>query len=416
MKLALQKRQERAEIVKKAQLFNDAIVRENRAYTTDEQVQFDAMMDHADKIRGEVDELEKLDAQQEARAHKLAGLERELRTPIHEIGHRAQASGNPPDARAAARLAEFRGVLRGERPETKVEFRAHQVDNPAAGGYLVKPEQWHGELIKAVDNLTFMRQICRTFTLADATAMSAPSRDTRMNDADWTQELTSATNDTALTLGKRLIKPHPLSKLVKISNPLLRLSQLPAEQLLRDELSYTFGITMEQAFLTGTGAGRPLGIFIASSDGVPTSRDVSTDNTTTAVTADGLFNAFYSLKVQYQARAVTVGHRDLAKMVRKLKYGSGEYIWAPGLNSNQPDSLFNRPFFQSEYAPSTFTSGLYVACIFDPAAYWIVDSMNLDVQVLRELYAATNETGFIGRAECDGQPVISEAFARVKLG
>ena len=37
------------------------------------------------------------------------------------------------------------------------------------------------------------------------------------------------------------------------------------------------------------------------------------------------------------------------------------------------------------------------------------------VQRLVELYAETNQTGFIGRVETDGMPVLAEAFARVKL-
>jgi len=37
------------------------------------------------------------------------------------------------------------------------------------------------------------------------------------------------------------------------------------------------------------------------------------------------------------------------------------------------------------------------------------------VQRLNELYAATNQVGFIGRLESDGMPVLEEAFARVTL-
>ena len=32
-----------------------------------------------------------------------------------------------------------------------------------------------------------------------------------------------------------------------------------------------------------------------------------------------------------------------------------------------------------------------------------------------ELYAESNQVGFIGRLECDGAPTLAEAFARVKL-
>jgi hypothetical protein len=36
-------------------------------------------------------------------------------------------------------------------------------------------------------------------------------------------------------------------------------------------------------------------------------------------------------------------------------------------------------------------------------------------QRLVELFAATNQVGFIGRRELDGMPVLSEAFVRVTL-
>ena len=37
------------------------------------------------------------------------------------------------------------------------------------------------------------------------------------------------------------------------------------------------------------------------------------------------------------------------------------------------------------------------------------------IQRLVELYAGTNEVGFIGRRWVDGSPVLEEAFSRLKL-
>ena len=73
------------------------------------------------------------------------------------------------------------------------------------------------------------------------------------------------------------------------------------------------------------------------------------------------------------------------------------------------------PIFMSEYAPNTFTTGLYVGILGDFSNYWIADALNMQIQKLVELYAATNQDGFISRMESDGMPVVSEAFVRVKL-
>ena len=69
----------------------------------------------------------------------------------------------------------------------------------------------------------------------------------------------------------------------------------------------------------------------------------------------------------------------------------------------------------SEFAPNTLTTGLYVGLLGDFSNYWIADAMDMQVQVLKELYAETNQTGYIGRLETDGMPVLAEAFARVTL-
>jgi HK97 family phage major capsid protein len=73
-------------------------------------------------------------------------------------------------------------------------------------------------------------------------------------------------------------------------------------------------------------------------------------------------------------------------------------------------------FFLSEYVPNTFTTGKYVGIIGDFSFHWIADSMEFSIQVLMELYAESNQIGYIGRMECDAQPVLPEAFVRVKLG
>lgn len=78
-------------------------------------------------------------------------------------------------------------------------------------------------------------------------------------------------------------------------------------------------------------------------------------------------------------------------------------------------SILDMPFLVSEFAPNTFTTGLFVGILGDFSRCWIADSLSMQVQRLTELYAATNQTGFIGRLETDGMPVLEEVFARVTL-
>jgi HK97 family phage major capsid protein len=219
-----------------------------------------------------------------------------------------------------------------------------------------------------------------------------------------------------MAIGSRDLSPKILAKLIKVSMKLLMHSPR-VEQIVSDRLAYKFAVTEENKFLNGTGSGQPLGLFYASASGINTDRDVSTDNTATAVTVDGLKNAFYAVPAQYRKRPSFgfIGHRDLFKMVSKLKDGEGQYLWQPSNQVGQPDRLLSAQVFESEYAPNTFTASLYVGLFGDLSFYGICDSMDMSIQRLNELYARNNQIGFIGRKYTDGMPTLSTAFARVKL-
>ncbi len=311
----------------------------------------------------------------------------------------------------------FRSLMRyGHRGLGPSEWQALQADISVSGGYLMVPQQVVAVLLQGVDDEVFIRKYATKFNVPNADSLGVPYLSADPADADWTSEILTGSEDSTMAFGKRALRPHPLAKAFKISNKLIR--TVPnVEALVMGRLAYKFGISMEKTFMTGTGANQPLGLFIASNDGIPTSRDVSTGNTATAITADGLINAKYSLKGQYHRRASTrwIFHRDAVKMIRKLKDGNGQYLWMSGLVGDRPDTILEVPYDMSEYAPNTFETTLYVGLIGDFSFYWIADALDFTVQVVDQLYAATNQTGYFGRLESDGMPVLSEAFARVKL-
>jgi len=377
-----------------------------------------------DRLNGEYDDLgekiEQVKAQQRQAAEldaRLAEIEQQQAQrdegPRPTVENRAATQGQPdtPDYRMA-----FTGYLqRGYSGLTSAEQRALQVDVDEQAGYLVAPEQFVSELIQAVDNMVAVRGLATVYPLASAESLGAPALATDIADTAWTGEITSAGEDSSLAFGKRELTPHPMSKLIKVSRPLLRKARLNVEQIVRDRMAYKVAVVQENAFLNGTGANQPLGVFTASNDGIGTAQDVSTGNTTTAIKGDGLIECVYKLKPQYLSNARWMFHRDALKQIRKIKDGNGQYLWQAGIAGNRPDTILDIPYIGSEYVPNTFTTGLYVGILGDFSNYWIAESLSMQVQRLEELYAATNQVGFIVRAETDGMPVLAEAFARVKL-
>lgn len=411
----------RAKLVADARKLLDTAKGENRAMNAEERSQWDKMMADVDSLKDRID-----------REERLASLE----------GEPAPASRSEPvTPRPGESRAELRRRERRSSPAYRAAFaaylvggassiargahaRALQADSDIYGGAMVPPMQFVSSLIKFLDNAIVLRGLATKHTVGQSASLGAPSLDTDMDDGDWTVELGTGSEDSALAVGKRELTPHPVAKRIKVSQKLLRLAANSgsfsgdnsanvsgAEALVMDRLAYKLAVPQETAFFTGSGSGQPLGLFTASNRGISTSRDV-TCGSTTDFTADGLMSVKYNQKSQYHASSVWFMHRDGYQRIRKLKDGNGQYLWGPGLNSGEPDMLLDRPVYLSEYAPNTFTTGQYVCIYGDPRFYWIADAMGMTVQRLNELYAETNQVGFIGRQEVDGMPVLEEAFSR----
>lgn len=290
------------------------------------------------------------------------------------------------------------------------ELRALEAGADTKGGFIVPSQEESSRLIKNVDDLVFMRRLASVETVTKAESLGIPTL-TDPDDFDWTTELATGSEDGTMAFGKRELRPHPLAKRIKVSRKLLKTSSRDPVDLVFNRFGYKRALTEEKAFLTGNGTQQPLGVFTASSDGISTSRDVSTDNTTTAMTPDGLLEAKYTLKSAYWSGAEWIFHRDGVKQVAKLKDGEGRYMFDVPTNT-----LLGFNVNVSENAPNTFTTGLYVGMLGNfGMGYQIVDAQDLEIQRLDELYAETNQVGFIMRSDTDGAPVLEEAFVRVTL-
>ncbi len=407
-------RVERGIVVVQMRELSDKAAAEKRKFTAEEETQWTAMNTDCDRLKTDIE-----------RAERQHALELETRQPdapptrMPDPQPQKATAETPPEGRASeAYLAAFRDYLvNGKRNMDPIHLRALQSDSNTLGGYVATPQVFIASLIQALDAELPIRALATKYQIASAVSIGAPSLDTDFSDVTWTNEIATGGEDTSMAFGKRELFPHPVARKLKVSNKLLRVTAIPVDQLIRERMTNSVGKVHENAFLNGTGANQPLGLFVASDNGVPSSRDVTSGNTSTAIGADNLFEMVYTLKPGYLGRASTrwVFHRVALKNIRKLKDGNGQYLWQPGLIAGQPDMILGVQVVASEYAPSAFTTGTYVGLLGDLSRYWIVDAMDASIRVLNELYAETDQVGYIIRAETDGMPVQAEAFVRSKL-
>lgn len=414
-----EKRHKAMNAVTQARAIHKKAEDEKRDMLPEEVKQFDEYMSEYDRLDAEIRKYEKDCEDKGRRNDKLKDAERNMSATQQAVAGRQNLDSGEerthPRDTEEYRTAFKKFIKSGSVALTAAEHRALQADSDTLAGYVVTPQQFVVKLIQSVDDAVFIRKLATTFKLNKSESIGVPSLDTDVSDADWTSELATGSEDSSVAFGKRELRPYPVAKRIKISNKLINSGAFDVEAFIRSRLAYKFGVTQEKAFLTGNGSQQPLGVMTASTNGIPTSRDVSTGNTATSIQTDGLIEAKFSVKGQYWPRLTWAFHRDAVKQIRKLKDANGQYIWQPGISQSIPDRILEVPYFMSEYMPNTFTTGLYVGIIGDFSFYWIADALDMALQRLVELYAETNQIGYIGRLETDGMPVLGEAFARVKL-
>jgi HK97 family phage major capsid protein len=385
----------------------------------EKQQEVDRLFDAFDGFVAEAKRLEKA-REREQQLAEMNQPQNDLEAPKGMPGKPGEGSPSGGGDDTALYMKAWNRALRsGARALTAPEAKALRADSDPDGGFLVAPQQVVNQLIIALNDIVSMRRLGTVYRLDRAESLGVPVLDTDVSDPEWTSEVKTGSDDSVTGFEKRELKPAPLAKRIKVSKKLLRQSSINVDTLVRDRFAYKFGITEEKGFVTGSGTNQPLGVFTASPMGISTSRDI-TAAAAAAIAGDDLLNMRFGLKQQYWAKARWLLHRDVLKAVRKLKDSANNYVWSPGLGpgggllGGLPATLVDQPFEISEYALNTITTGRYTAVLGDFSYYWIAEAMQLEMQVLMELYAETNQVGYIGRMEVDGMPVLEEAFVRLK--
>ncbi len=354
--------------------------------------------------------LKKMEADFDSLNNKILTEERQLER------ERAMGETGKPDSTPSNDVRNmFSAALSGDPNKVAAFQNAIDLGTNATAGFLTAPVDFVEELIKGLDADLFMRRIGTVVgPIGQGQTLGYPAMTADVDDFSWLGEVVAAVEDTGLTFARREFKPNRMNKLLKVSKSLVAHANM-ADGVVKDRLQYKLGATAEKAYMTGDGSAKPLGVFTANANGITTARDVVGENTATAVTANGLLDVKFAVKQQYRARASWVAHDDFAKQVAKLKGTDGQYIWQPSLQAGQPDMLLGAPVYTSQFAPNTFTANQYGAVYGDFSYYWICDADEINIQVLRELYAANNQVGYLVDYFGDGMPVLAEAFARLKF-
>ena len=277
---------------------------------------------------------------------------------------------------------------------------ALQVGTDTEGGYLV-PDEFEHTLIEALEEENIFRGLANTIQTSSGDR-KIPIVATK-GTASWVDE-EGAIPESDDSFSQVSIGAYKLATMIKVSEELLNDSVFNLESYIATEFGRRIGNKEEEAFFTGNGTGKPTGILDSTGGG----QLGKTTSGATSISFDEIMDLFYSLKSPYRKNATFLMNDSTVKAIRKLKDGSGQYIWQPSMTAGTPDTILNRPVLTSAYMPE-IASGNKTVVFGDFKYYWIADRQGRSFKRLNELFAVTGQVGFVATQRVDGKLILPEA-------
>lgn len=304
-----------------------------------------------------------------------------------------------------------------------------------AGGFWVPPDI-RTDLVKKMAGVVGIRANAYSFTTGSNLAQFPKVVYTTDNNytagtvPSWTAEaptsdVSEATNPVA---GHINIPVHTATVALILTRAMIEDNMFDVLGYISMLIGESYGLFEDDAFINGTGVGRPQGLLahanatIASSAGgmyvplgnasaIPAWEGASNDTT------KGILGVEAALPPQYDGGAKWYGSKAWYAAVRGLTDSQGRPLWSigesfPSFQNGYTAALLGAPIVKDSFFPALATNA-YPVAYGDLQGYYIADRVGLSIEVLREVRALKDEVVIYARKRVGGQLVQDW---RLKLG
>lgn len=370
--------------------------REDGTLSAEDEASYQKMEADLDRFTNTANRLQKEEAMDAAMA---APVSEPVKTNPKNEGKKGTASKEYTEA--------FWNMMHTRREDLDREVRnSLTIGTDSKGGYLA-PDEFEKTLIRALEEQNVMRRLAKVIKTEHGN-LEIPVLGTG-GTAEWTAE-EQAYHESDMEFSQITLGAHKLTRILKVSEELANDSVFDLQGLIAEDFGRAFGVAEEEAFLTGDGNGKPMGL-LNDTHGI---QDTITAAAAAAVTFDEMFDLYYKLKSPYRGKAAWLMNDQTVKILRKLKDGNQQYIWQPAVTAGAPDTILGRPVYTSPFMP-TAASGNKAIVFGDFSYYWIADRTSRNFRRLDELYATTGQIGYLASQRVDARLVLPEAMKAIKM-
>ncbi len=224
----------------------------------------------------------------------------------------------------------------------------------------------------------------------------------------WTGEVpatASASRVTEPVFGQLRVPVYTAMMSIPVTRDLVEDSAVDLMGWLSSKFSETIDLLIDNSILNGSGINQPTGILV-NPNGTNQPATVVTGSAS-ALTGDGLINLTEAIPEQYdEASRLVFNKTNAGKAIRLLKDGDGRPLVSngsidSGLAMGRYREVNGYPYIWSGFMPNVDTN-TYPIIFGDLGGYMLVRRIGFSIQVLRELYAETNQVLLLGRVRFGG--------------
>lgn len=293
------------------------------------------------------------------------------------------------------------------------------VGATSGGPALVAP-QMLAELVKALDNLSTMRRVCRVITTSTGAKLTLPTVDDR-NEGEVLDETDTGGAEEADTLdptiGQKTIGVSlTSSKAIPITLSLIQDSAVDIVSEINMLLAERLGRIMNKGYTAGIASTEYSGIVATATH--------ADSIIAGAITYDNLVNLVYGVHRVYREGPGNVGfqmHDDTLKAIRLLKDENGLPIWSPGafgqnISQPEPERLLGYPVWVNDNFTSDITTADLVPIAFGNWRYYVIhDATGIQIFRLSELQALKYRAVFVGFMRSGGKFIGVESSGKAPI-
>lgn len=370
--------EKRNEAVQAMKDLTDKAELEERAFTEEETAEFDRLEKEVKDIDGSIERME--------RARNL-----NLNNNKNKTKNETNNSEEELEERA------FENYIRG----VVMEERAANLavgDNGA-----VIPTSIANKIIKKIHEISPLYRMATKYNVKGNLVIpyyAADGTDVSMNYADEFTDLTSSTGKfTSIEL-----KGFLAGALTKVSKSLVNNSKFKIVEFVVNNMAEAISRWLEGQLLNGTPS-KTDGLIKGITTEVKTAK-------ATAITADELIDLQDSVIDAYQENACWIMSRKTRTAIRKLKDNDGKYLLNPDLTSKWGYTLLGKPVYTTENMKEIAANNTTIV-YGDMSGLATKLSEDMEIQVLREAYAAQHAIGVVAWMEFDAKVENAQKVAKL---